>query len=51
MFRVSWPPLAPSAEIDTRTTYTLSSFEPSTATRVLLPTISVGKTRSSRILS
>ena len=32
-------------------TYTLRSREPSTATRVLLPTISVGKTRSSRIFS
>ena len=32
-------------------TYTLRSFEPSTATRVRLPTISVGKTRSSRIFS
>lgn len=32
-------------------TYTLRSFEPSTATRVRLPTISEGKTRSSRIFS
>ena len=32
-------------------TYTFNSFEPSTATRVLLPTISVGYTRSSRIFS
>lgn len=32
-------------------TYTFKSFDPSTDTRVLLPTISVGKTRSSRIFS
>ena len=32
-------------------TYTFSNFDPSTETRVLFPTISVGKTRSSRIFS
>jgi hypothetical protein len=32
-------------------THTLSNFDPSTATRVRLPTISVGKTRSSRMRS
>ena len=32
-------------------THTLSNFEPSTATRVRLPTISVGWTRSSKIFS
>ena len=34
-----------------RNTHTFSSLDPSPATRVLFPTISVGKTRSSRIFS
>ena len=45
------PPHEFSQSRSKRATYTFNSFEPSTATRVLLPTISVGNTRSSNIFS
>ena len=45
------PALSTARRQAVHVTYTFNSFEPSTATRVLFPTISVGKTRSSRIFS
>ena len=41
----------PTVHTESQGTHTFSSFDPSVATRVRLPTISVGNTRSSRIRS